>query len=73
MLAWSWKANGGTTATISGGPNAVVQKEDTAKLVKDFPFGGGAEALYNNYCIHLINTAVFSINYHSWLLYDDCL
>ena len=36
------------------------------------PFGGGAEALYNNYCIHLINTAVFLINDHHFSARNIC-
>ena len=43
ILAWSWKANGGTTATISGGVNAVVQKEDTAKFAIGTYTGTGSQ------------------------------
>ena len=42
-VAWQWKANGGTTATISGGPNAVVQKEDTAKFAIGTYEGTGSQ------------------------------
>ena len=48
ILAWSWKAGGGTTATISGGVNAVVQKEDTAKFAIATYTGTGSQTAFEH-------------------------